>query len=356
MIPFPKVARLAVVAALAAGGGSASAGWDNVFQVCCDHCRSSVTAGFAAVPAADACCPPQQQCTTRYVQRCFYQPVTSYVQKTFYEPVTTYRTSFYWEPVTSCRVSCYFDPCTCSYRQVSTPVTSYRLRSQCCPVTSYLQRCCMQPVTSYQLSFYYEPQTTCCQTTIGAPVACPPAGAVTVPAATGAAVPAPAAVPAAPAVPSVGEQRQPGLAVPPGVSEQPPAAAPSSSDSYRYPAPPSSQTMPKATEGATFRPGNPNAPPAVRLDRIVSIPGTNLEGRVVSEDRRPLANARLLFVHADRANARESVTTDAAGKFQVTLAAGTWLVYTRGADGKTDFRRKVEVREGGPTEVQLVSR
>src|SRR4051812_44335584 len=107
--------------ALAAGGGPARAAWNNVFQVCCHHCQSS---GYAAAPvaaAAPACADPcpQQTCTTRYVQRCYYQPVTCYRTQTYYEPVTTYRTSYYYEPVCSYRYSCYYDPCTCSYQQVA---------------------------------------------------------------------------------------------------------------------------------------------------------------------------------------------------------------------------------------------
>jgi hypothetical protein len=114
--------------------------------------------------------------------------------------------------------------------------------------------------------------------------------------------------------------------------------------------------MPRATDGATFRPAAPS-PPAVHLDRIVSITaGPNLQGQVVSADQRPAANVQLLFVHADKQNTEETARADSTGKFQVRLDAGTWLVYTRSADGKTDFRRKVEVRADEPTEVRLVSR
>jgi hypothetical protein len=235
---------------------------------------------------------------------------------------------------------------------VQTPVTSFRLRSQCCPVTSYLQRTVLQPVTSYQIAYYFEPQTTCCQTTIGAPIAALPPGATAVPVAPAAVPAGPAAVPANP--PTVGEQRQQPLAVPPGVSEQR-EPAPSGSESQRYPAPASQQQTPRAPEGATFRP-TPSYPPSVRLDRIVSASGTSVQGQVVSEDRQPLANAQLLFVHADKMNTRESATADAAGKFQVTLESGSWLVYTRNNDGKTEFRKKIEVGAEAPSELRLVSR
>ena len=159
------------VAALAAATPPAQASWDNVFQTCCWGCKKRETANYYAPVVAAPCpqpCAPQPQCTTRYVQRSYYQPVQSCRTVTYYEPVTTYRTSYYYEPVTSYRYSCYYDPCTGCPQQVATPVTSYRMRSQCSPVTSYLQRTALQPMTSYQLSYYWEPQTTCCQTTIGA--------------------------------------------------------------------------------------------------------------------------------------------------------------------------------------------
>src|SRR5262249_33936823 len=126
------------LALLAVDAQSARAAWNNVFQVCCNSCQSrSVVANYAA---PDPCCNPcPPVCTTRYVQRCYYQPVTCYQTKTYYEPVTTYRTSYYYEPVTSYRYSCYYDPCTCSYQQVACPTTCYRLRSQCCPVQSWVQ-------------------------------------------------------------------------------------------------------------------------------------------------------------------------------------------------------------------------
>src|SRR5947209_17959620 len=157
-----------------AGVTPAPAAWNNVFQVCCASCG-----GQAAVSnyAPDPCCNPcPPVCTTRYVQRCYYQPVTCYQTRSYYEPVTTYRTSYYYEPVTSYRYSCYYDPCTCSYQQLACPTTCYKLRSQCCPVQSWVQRCCRVPVTTYQAYSAWEPVTTCCQPAAPAcPPACPPA-------------------------------------------------------------------------------------------------------------------------------------------------------------------------------------
>lgn len=351
MRPFRRAVWGCALVLLAAGTSDLQAAWCNVFQVTCWGCRgrSSVSASpfVAAAPdsgccaPAPACCPapacPQTSCTTRYVQRCFYQPVTTMVTRTFYEPVTTYRTSYFWEPVTSYRVSCYFDPCTCSYRQVSCPTTSYRLRSQCCPVQSFVQRCCSVPVTSYRQSFYYEPVTTCCTTQVGSPVACPPSSA-------------PSSAP-----PAVGEQRvtpQPGV----GEYRSTPGSAPS-------------DQMPPAGPGVSFRqlaPLSPQAPrpavpartapPVVKLERIVAVPSTSVEGQVVRADNAPQPHTRLLFVSADRQGERETVTADRAGQFRVSLSSGGWLVYTESANGQASFLRKIDVDANQVRQVTLVSR
>src|SRR5262249_9444268 len=117
------------LAALALIHSPARAAWNNVFQVCCAHCRSAPAPAVAmyaapALPASPAPCGPQPCpqprpqpspppcpqtiCTTRYVQRCYYQPVTTYRVSTYLQPVTTYRKSYYYEPCTSYRYSCYF--------------------------------------------------------------------------------------------------------------------------------------------------------------------------------------------------------------------------------------------------------
>src|SRR6266446_4626797 len=102
-------------------GSPLHAAWNNVFQVCCHSCGGQASASYYA-PPADPCNPcPQQVCTTRYIQRSYYQPVVTYQTKTYYEPVTTYRTSYYYEPVQSYRYSMYYDPCTCCYQQVACP-------------------------------------------------------------------------------------------------------------------------------------------------------------------------------------------------------------------------------------------
>jgi hypothetical protein len=274
--------------------------------------------------------------------------VTTYRCSTYYQPVTTYRTSYYYQPVTTYRYSCYFDPCTCRYQSVATPCTSYCLRSRCCPVTSYLQRTCMTPVTTYQQSFYYEPVTTCCTTTTGAPVASLPPGAVT--------NPAPAASGGA-AAPATTETREPAVPPPPpGTTETRDPGTPAS-DSHkidRNPATTPPGVMPRATEGS-FR-TSPIRPPAVRLDRIASLEGGNLQGKVVDKGRSPRGGVRVLFVSVEGKNIQHTVTADAGGAFQTRLASGGWLVYTHDANGKPVFSRRVEVPSDRTVNMTLVNR
>ena len=364
MRPFRGTLWCCALAAFVMANGSANAAWNNVFQVCCNSCRSSNYVAVPAPVAAAAPCGGCQQCTTRYVQRCYYQPVTTYRQSCYMEPVTTYRTSYYYEPCTSYRYSCYYDPCSCSYQQVATPVTSYRLRSRCCPVTSYLQRCCMQPVTSYRQVTYYVPQTTCCTTTIGAPVAAPCASAAPVavpPAVQGAPVnPYPPAVQGAPGSPPPGVSAGPSTA-PPAVSGQPNGAPPAVSGTPE-PMPPAqgggtSYRQPRLQAPVPVQPTAPAQNARIRFDRITSTTRHNTQGQVVRVDRLPQARTKVVFICADEQGGRQSLTTDDSGRFQTTLVAGNWLIYTQNATGRLVYQQKVRVGADTPAPpITLVSR
>ena len=374
MRPFRASVWGCALAVAAAAAGTTQAAWNNVFEACCWGCEhKEATANYPpptpVVASASPCAQPcQPQCTTRYVQRCYYQPVTTYQQRSYYEPVTTYRTSYYYEPVTSYRYSCYYDPCTCQTQQVATPCTSYRLRSQCCPVTSYLQRCYYQPVTQYQQAFYYEPVTTCCQTTVGAPVLTLPAGAT--------ATPPPGAPPpgAPPQVTTPPQVTDPGTLPPyqpPQVSD---GANAQTSESKRVdPTPNPGAKMPKTFDESSRQPklfspqplapapaaapAQTPPPPKVRLDHTASAPAPNVDGQVVrAADNAPHAGARLLFVSADRQGARQSATADGDGRFRTTLSSGGWLVYIQDDGGRPVFQEKMDVLDGQPRTMALVSR
>ncbi len=365
MRPFQGSVWGCALVALATASGSARAAWNNVFQVCCHSCRSAyVPAPPPPVPVPVAasyepccpqpCAPPPPCCTTRYVQRCYYQPVTTYRQTTFYEPVTTYRTSYYYESVCSYRYSCYYDPCTCSYQQVAQPVTSYRLRSQCCPVTSYLQRCCYQPVTTYQQMSYYEPVTSCCP----APACPPPAAPVAPVVPPSAPPPTSEQPPLAPASPPPGTSEAPGApppAVPPGTSGYPgvpPVKMPRAPDNLPLRQPQLRGPVPiQPTAPAPVR-----QPGGVRIDRIASLSSPNMDGQVLRPDRIPQAGTRVVFVSSDQRSASQSATTDDTGRFRVSLVAGDWLVYVQDASGRPVFHQKVQVRGTEPQQMTLVSR
>jgi hypothetical protein len=343
MMPFRGVVLTGVVL-LGTAAAPARAAWNNVFQVCCHGCRTPSVSGYAAfsAPAADPCCPcPQPVCTTRYVQRCFYQPVTTFQTRTFYEPVTSYRTSYFYEPVCSYRYSCFFDPCTCSWKQVAQPVTSFRLRSQCNAVTSYVQRCCSVPVTSYQQVSYYEPVTTCADPC--PPNPCPPNG-------TAAVVPG-AADTRIPPQPGVEEIRGQG---PGGAGQVDRYYGPGNQTAPPPPASGSSLRQPYPYQAPRLQ--APAAPPrSVRPERIVSTQPSQVRGQLVSRDNRPWSGARLLFVNAEkRDGGPQAVTADQRGEFKVNLDAGRWYVYLPGQGGQPELHSKIEVRNSENRQVKLI--
>src|SRR5262249_2855553 len=211
--------------------------------------------------------------------------------------------------------------------------------SQCCPVTSYLQRCALRPVTCWNQVSYYEPVTTCCNTTTGAPVAAPPAGATV--------------------VPGVSETTQPAQpTMPPGVSEER-QPAPAGSDSYKKldNSPGTTPYMPPVRDGSFSRQPQlrppvqtpvtapVQTPPKVRLDRIASIAEPTVDGQVVSLERAIQPGVKLLFVSTDVQGQQQTVQSDEKGQIRANLPAGGWLVYLVEKDGKTDFQQRLEVRE-----------
>lgn len=347
----PLMVAVLVLGSWAATDLPAPAAWNNVFQpTLFGRCRPKpATSNYTPVvvqsapvmPACNTCqsAPPPapcNNCTTSYTQRCFYQPVTTYETKTYYEPVTTTQTSYYYEPVTSYRMSCYVDPCTGCSKQVAIPTTSYQLRAQSCPVQSWVQRCVQVPVTAYQKSCYWQPQTTCCQTTVGALI--PATGAeppVVVPHSQ---LNPPANQPTNPP-PSIKEDRQPG-------------------GDFKY-YPPQSSWQPTPDARAPQNPVVPTTnppPPAVKLENIVVTPDATVEGQVVRSDNTPRPNAKLLFVGVGSADARQEVTTNTAGRFQLTLASGSYHVYTQTADGTTHYHSRIDVNGSNRAPITLVNR
>jgi len=353
---------LCALGILSAAVEESRAAWNNVFQPTL-FCRkkpattsnyvapavvfsSPVVAAPVVVAASPACStcnapPPQPSCNTSYTQRCFYQPVTTFETKTYYEPVTTMQTSYYYEPVTSYRISNYVDPCSSCVKQVATPETSYQLRAQSSPVQSWVQRCAQVPVTSYQKSCYWQPQTTCCQTTVGALI---PAGAPVM--AQPVQPPSITTVPAPSGPPSINEQRDPNTidkSYYPQQFQQKSSGVPNASWQPTLGVP----TFP------TTSPTPP--PPPVKLDRIVLGPDATVEGQVVRSDNSPKPNAKIIFVSSNQSMIPQTVTANSAGRFQASLAGGSWNVYLHGADGNPTFYTRIDVNDAQSRGITLVN-
>jgi hypothetical protein len=353
MKPWRISLGVLALGALAATVPPAEAAWDNVFQVTCWN-KGPRTSGYYYAPPAVAyygppavaaysspgCCDPcPQQCTTKYVQRCYYQPVVSYQTKTYYEPVTTYTKSYYYEPVTTYRYSSYYDPCSCSCQKVAIPCTSYQLREKCCPVQSWVQRCTQEPVTTYQKSFYWEPQTTCCQASCCG------------------------STPGAPMGTAAGPPPQVDLkqtAPPPQVEGSGDGGNPAYDKYFKQLPQPQSQYRQLTPNG---QPSNPaktvspaSPPPSVKLEKIAQNGATIIDGKVVSDKNAPKTGVQLTFVSVQKQSADKVVTSNAAGQFQVELPAGSWLVYMRAADGQYVFHSRIDIDAKQKTPVILVSR
>ncbi len=162
----------------------------------------------------------------------------------------------------------------------------------------------------------------------------------------------PVAGPAAPGVPGVND----GGATPmPGVGD-PNAGISNKQLGFSRGPLPNRQLAPQNPAAKPATP-LPAAPPNVQLDKIVFAPLPGVEGQVVGFDgKAPQAGARVLFVHADRQGAQQTVTADRQGQFRAELASGNWLVYLHAADGKPVFHSKIEVRDDNPNRLTLYTK
>ena len=231
-------------------------------------------------------------------------------------------------------------PCSCSYQQVARPQTCYRLRSQTCAATSYLQRTCQVPVTCPALvllqpvtSLHQQPR----QVVVGAcaPPCMPlgPAGAVAVPRVNEQRRCPPLRLYRAAGGPASRRQRSSGRRLLPPTRRTGRTTALSGSQ----------RTRRRGTDerGCAAR-RRPPVPPRPHRGAVPAT-GNQVEGKVVLNDNSPPANARLLFVSAEKQGPQETVTADNNGRFNVTLASGDWLVYLTGTDGKPVFHSKIDI-------------
>ena len=324
MSSSPRLLIAFAACGLLFSASSASAAWNNVFQVCCDNCNKP-RVSFAAPVCPTPC--PQPEVRISYVQRCYYQPVTEYVRKSYYEPVTRNYTSYFYEPVTSYRYTTYYDPCTGCPQRVCTPCTSYRLRSKCNSVTSYVERCAMVPVTTLRpvtvrqpvVSYYYPPQPVCPpETAAAAPALIPPAAGPTV------------------------EQ----------LPANPPSVVPERSDMI----PPTSvPVQPNAYPSRT----SPSNYPKIRPEKTTSFAKSlvTVRGEIVMPDQiTPRPGVKLVFVNAENKDRKEYLTANQFGEFDVRLPAGKWYLYLGGNDGRAVYHKLVSLGDKETYDYKVVSR
>ncbi len=305
---------------------TASAAWDNVFQVCCNDCNKGRASYYQPAPQA---CPqpcPQPEMRISYVQRCYYQPVTEYQRYSYYEPVKKNVTSYYYEPVTEYKYTTYYDPCTGCPQKVCTPTTSYQLRSKCNSVTSYVQRCAMVPVTTLKqvtvqqpvVSYYYPPTP-----------ACPPTGV--------------SALPPSGGSPSVEQIR-----------ENPPTVMPQTGSDNIPPT-----QLPTGPNGASYaKPSTSNSSPRIRPEKTVSrSSAVVVRGEVVMPDQlTPQPRAKLVFMNVSRPEDKRYITANDFGEFDAQLPAGDWYLYVGAGTGQATFHKKVSLGDKDSYDYKVVSR
>ncbi len=334
----------------------AQAGWDNVFQpTLFERWRQPVVAQYYVPPvvvqsspivvaqaspvvvAQASPCDPCQKCTTNYVQRSYYQPVQTMETRTVQEAVTSYRTSYYYEPVTSYRYSYYYDPCNCGYKQVATPTTSYQLRETQTPVQSWVSRCVQVPVTAYQKVDYWQPQTTCCNTTQGAPIYNAPLSAPPINT-------APPITPITPERPRIETKMESNPKIDVNQQYYPPMEKNGSI--------PSTSFTPQLGTPIPLKPAPSAAPAPLKMDRITVGPNSVVDGQVLRADNSPKPTAKVLFVNASSGQ-RQTTFANSAGRFRTELAAGSWHVYVVGANDLPIYQTRIDVSGGQFRQVSL---
>ncbi|HVK18484.1 MAG TPA: hypothetical protein VM533_16235 [Fimbriiglobus sp.] len=319
---------LLAVVGLLATGNTATAGWDNVFQVCCHDCKSKPIRSFFRAQGCDDCAPQPTQ-RVEYQRSYYYEPVTVMKPERFTEAVPVQVRSYYWEPVTSYTRASYYDPCTGCCQDICVPRTSYVRKEKCDTVTRYIERCRMVPVqvqrkveVTRPVVTYYGPEV---RRYLPADCELPPAGV---------AGPAPVG-------PRVDELRV-----------NPPSVTPESGGNI------APQQLP-ITEGSRRRVLPPTRPQAGTVNaHTTSRTGpASLRGEIVQSDQvTPRPGAKLVFVSAADHNRREYVTADRFGNFDLRLPAGDWHVYLGNGDGRAVYHKKITVGAYDAREFTVVSR
>lgn len=311
--------------AVAGSADLAPAGWNNVYQLTCWHCRprraARLETSYYYAPA-----PVRSNTTVSYETRTetinqrvmrperYIEEVPTVERRTYYEPITTTTRSSYYNPVTGC------------CETIDVPRTSFRRREECNTVMKPVERLRMVPVDVQREVEVRRPVYTTYgpeERIIKQPVcALPNSGSG--------------------AVPRVDELRS----QPPSVS--PDGYAPIQSPNVPTTMPPGGTSMPRS-----------NTRPA-RVDARTtsfSAGATAVRGEVVRNDRAtPLAGAKLVLVSAADSKVREYADADQFGRFDLSVPAGTWHLYVGDGSGRASFHKTVKLTPADERTFTVVSR
>ena len=287
--------RFAAVAVVSGGlfgftAPSASAGWDNVFQVACWNCKPRERREYVPPPSVK---PTTSRYETRYEDREMEETIT--VMKPVYtsEPVDVQvRTSTY-DPITTYTQRSYKNPATGCTETISEPRTSFLRKDDCQTVTKYVERMKMVPVQEKRRYVERTPVTTYYgPTTRYYPKDCDSCG-----------LPPSNRAPQVEAVPGAPPQVE-------GGRLQPMELPLRSNSKFGPPAPaPSTGRLP------------------VNARSTGSAATSVVRGEVVGANGAPQAAMRLVFLNAADFADRRYAKADAYGNFTADLPAGRWIVY-----------------------------
>jgi hypothetical protein len=80
-----------------------------------------------------------------------------------------------------------------------------------------------------------------------------------------------------------------------------------------------------------------------------------VQGQVVSRQNAPAPFTTVTLVQVSKPGFQHRVSADATGRFDVMLPPGSWLVYTRSADGRDVFQCRIEVRQQQLTSLRVLA-
>jgi hypothetical protein len=306
---FLTLASLGVVASAT----PSFAGWNNVFLTSCNDCE----------PRTSYKLPPTST-SMKLESTSYYETVTVMRPEKFIEEVPVKVTSYFYEPVTTYTYRSYYDSCSRQCQQIAVPRTSKVRREECNTVMKAVERVRMVPVQVEREVTESRPVYT----SYG------------------------------PVQKHVGPYRD--------------SASAPRVDEYRNSKPSIQQeggsipetrlpTLPMNMPGGVSNPkAKPSAPANFRSNAMTTsfakAAPTKVYGEVVQTDQKtPLANAKLVFVNVADVEKREYISADAYGQFEKTLPAGEWYLYVGPGDGKANLHSQIKVSEGEPKGFNVVA-